>query len=338
MFKLKQIGELVRRTPVDVVGIDLGSSGVKVVRARKTDEGPVVVGTGVFPRPSADGGADARVAPIALTSRLRSRYASLAVSGARASVKLLSFHGAFDSSGAEKIAEALAIAKPDEYRIGYQVLAESRAETRILAVGLPEEDAQAALALVPAGVPAPFSIEVSGLAALTAFVKAQERMGRTAATGLLDFGAASTTLALFSAGALAFVRRFDTGTDPILARIRDSLGVDDETARGIIADGAFDVSQSVAEVMDEITKQLVVSRDFVERRENCHVGSLFVSGNKSVLQHAVGDMASAVGVEVSFWDPFEGLKIADGAMSPEMTDQKWRLSAALGACLATLEG
>jgi len=154
---------------------------------------------------------------------------------------------------------------------------------------------------------------------------------------VIDFGARISTFVLFNKGVLALIRRFDVGTDTLLDRVRETLGVDRETAEGIISDGAFDVSQSVTEVMEPLVKQLVVSRDFVERHENCHVVKVYVSGGLAASRNSLDELASSLGIEVDLWNPFEGLTIMPGVLTENLAGKEWRFSVAIGACLATFE-
>jgi len=342
---MKALGNLLeqfRRNPSDITGIDLGYSGIKIVRMRKAESGVTVTSAGILPPIAPAGQVDDTSVPpepLIVPGRLKARYASLALSAPEAVIKLLGFPASSSASEPERVMDGMGLDDPSVYRIGYSVVAEGhgRSETRVLAAAVPDAQAEAALLLLPAGLPAPFSLEVSGIATMTAFAHSMEERHAGQAVGLLDCGARTSTLALFNARTLALIRRFDVGTDPVLARIRDSLGVDDKTARGIIVDGAFDVSQSVAEVMDAVIKQIVISRDFVERRENCSIDAIYLSGNESILKHCADDIASATGTDVSFWDPFETVDVQAGALPEEFDDQKWRFSAAMGACLATLE-
>ena len=50
------------------------------------------------------------------------------------------------------------------------------------------------------------------------------------------------------------------------------------SAQQILFDGSFDISQPIAEVMGPFEKQLIVSRDFVERRENCRINKIYAAG------------------------------------------------------------
>jgi Tfp pilus assembly PilM family ATPase len=193
-------------------------------------------------------------------------------------------------------------------------------------------------ALLPSGLPAPYSLELSGLASITTFMHGPGKQHTGEAVGVIDFGANTTVFVLLNKNVVALIRRFDMGTNAILEKVQKSLGIDRETAQGIIADGAFDISQAVGEVMEPLVKQLVVSRDFVERRENCHVGKIYVSGGLIVSRDSLDEMTSAMGVEIAFWNPFDGLEVAPDAIPDNLSGQEWRFSAAIGAGLATFEG
>ena len=145
------------------------------------------------------------------------------------------------------------------------------------------------------------------------------------------------SLALFNKGVLSLIRRFDFGTDSVLGAVQQSLGVDRETAEGIITDGSFDLSQSVSDVMDTLVKQLIISRDFVERRENCRIAKIFATGSLVSSNDCLSELRAALGSEIETWNPFDSLTVPEGALSEEAKAEPWRFSAAVGACLGTFE-
>ena len=75
----------------------------------------------------------------------------------------------------------------------------------------------------------------------------------------------------------------------------------------------------------------------MERRENCQLSKLYTSGALVVSRDLIDEMHSSVGVEVSAWNPFQGLTVAQGAIPERFVGQEWRFSAALGACSGTFE-
>lgn len=345
MQSLSDLLRKMRRKPTDVVGLDLGSSVVKAVRLRKSPANQLqVVAADVL---SVDGASSppstesvyALPASLQMPARLRARYAALAIGSPRAVIKLLSFPGRFDASAEEKLAENLGIENPDKCRVSYKIAREghARAESRVLAVGLPEEDAAAALALFAAGIPAPCSLEISGLAALSAFSYGPLASLNESSVGVIEFGSASTFVAFFHKGGLALVRQFTVGADTVIERVRRDLGVDVPTARGIVADGAFDISRQVLDIFSPLIKQLAVSRDFVERREDCRIARIFLSGGVMASRDVVEEIGNTMEIDVGFWNPFDGLTLAHGAIPDSLRGKEWQMAGALGAALATME-
>lgn len=341
MSSLKETLARFKSGPSDLVGVDIGSTGIKVVRMRRSKDETTVVAVDVLPPVNTTDHLATEIQPLDLPVRLKAKYVALAVPGDGAIIKLLSLPGAFKDSSIDKVIESLGIEDLDNYRIAYKIITEGhgRSESRVLAVGLPEAQARTAPQLFPAGRPAPFSLEVSGLASITAFLHGPAPKHLEEAVGVIDFGDTASTFTLFNKGLLALVRRFDIGTNDIVDKVQESLGVDRETAQGIITDGAFDISQSVSEVMEPLIKQLIVSRDFVERRENCSIAKLYASGGVVLSRDSLDEMRSSMGLEVDTWDPFEleNLTVAPDAIPENLKGQEWRFSPAVGVCLATFE-
>ena len=338
MKSIKEIFERFKPHPTDVVGIDIGATSVKAVRMRKNNEGVSILAADIMP--SLQLSADTPVPPLSLPARLNAKYAALTVSGDNAIVKLLSFPGHFDASTEEKIVANMGLKEPDQYRISYKLITEGhgKSESKVLAVALPENEARLIPPLLPTGLPAPFSIEISSLAAITSFFNGPLTKHPEEAVGLIDFGTQTSTFAMFAKdGLLALARRFTFGSNAIIDKVQKTLGVDMETAQGIIADGAFDISQSVTDVMDPLVKQLIVSRDFVERREDCHISRLYASGGLALSRDCTEELKSSMGLEVHQWNPIDQIKMANGAIPETLEGQEWRLAAAVGACLATFE-
>lgn len=339
MKSIKELLESLKRGPTDVVGIDVAGSSVKAVRMRQHGGEIAIIGAAVLPPVSLVAGPDGLLKPLELPQKLRARSAALACSAQGAIIKLLSFPGAFDERAEGKVTESMGLDDPDHYRIGYRLISEGhgRAESRVLAVAWREEEARLAASLLPSGLPAPYSLEVSGLATMASFLHALPEKDGHGPVSIIDFGDTTTTYALFNRGLLALLRRFNFGTGALLEKVQSSLGVDRETAQGIITDGSFDISQSISDIMEPLIKQMMVSRDFVERRENCRITRLFASGGLARARDAVEEIRSSMEVELESWNPFEGFVVAKDAIPPELAGQEWRLAAAAGACLGAFE-
>jgi Tfp pilus assembly PilM family ATPase len=74
----------------------------------------------------------------------------------------------------------------------------------------------------------------------------------------------------------------------------------------------------------------------VERRENCHIRKLFVSGGVTGARDWQNEIRSAVGVAPETWNPFAGLQMAADALPQRLAGTESRFVAATGAALAAL--
>ena len=326
----------------DVVGLDLGSSAVKAVRLRRI-KGKITLGAaGFLPAlslPSAKSDATMpALAPFKLPKALRGRYVALAVPGGAATIKLLTMPARMDKSAELPIREMMAIGDDAVYRIAYELLpmVHGHGETRVLAVALPSVEAQSLPALFPVGVPAICSLEISGLAALTAYQRGPGLNAGAEAEAVLDFGSTSSLLAVFAHGGLVLVRRFDFGASAVTQRVRETLGVDLETAEGILMDGSFDVSKPVAASLENFTRQALISRDFIEHRENCHIGRVYVCGGIAASRDWRAELHRALGVEIAVWNPLACLPALPGAIHGDIAGHESRFAAAMGAALGVM--
>ena len=325
----------------DVAGFDIGDSCINAVHMHKSGDTITLLGTGILDTAeevNSEGNGETEL-KIKIPAELKSQYACLSIPAPRATIKLLSFPGMLDAKMEEKVIHSMGIKNLEEHRISYKVTAggDAHSESRILTVAVKEKEAQQATELFSSGLQAPYTLEVSGLATITAFLHGPGARHKSDVVGVIEFGATTSTFALFNNNNLALLRRFNFGTQKLITNIQDTLGVDEKTASSILAEGSFDISQVANELLAPIVNQLAVSRDFIERRENCHVSNLYVSGGIANSHNTIEIIRKAMGIDVHTWLPTENITIADGAIPPELEGQEWRFAAAIGACLATLE-
>jgi Tfp pilus assembly PilM family ATPase len=332
-----RIAERVKVKPIDVVGLDISSTGVKAVRLKRQDGAFLLLAADFIRPPSASTSSPDKSPspePLIIPKQLRGRHAAIAVSGEAGIIKLLTFPGHFDQSAEAQISEYMGIENPSRYRLAYKVISESRTESRVLAVALPEEAAGAACMILPSGLPAPHSLEISGLASLTAFLNGPVSGHGDESVGIVDFGARVSTVAFFNKTLLALVRKLEMGTEKIVQKVCERLGVDATTAEQILFDGSFDISQPMAEVLDSFAKQIIISRDFVERRENCRVKKIYVCGGVATSASWLSQIRAATGADVGPWNPFGGMQTVAGSLPERLQGQESRFAAALGAAMA----
>jgi len=336
----KQWLKKAKKSPQDILAVDLDPSGVRCVRLKKSgneihllamDILPPVDLTSVAPRAGTEKVMD-------IPKPLLARYVALCLTGEDAVVKLLTLPGQADNNLEAQIKDHMGIDEGD-FRFGYQNVTAPghvKSETKVLTVAIPDNLAHMACHLFPIGIPAPLSVELSGLSAINAFIQGPGQTVKNETVGVIEMGARVTFVAFFTRGELSLIRKFDFGQYAILDVIQKNLGVDQETARDIVADGSFDISGLVKDVSEPFVKQLVISKHFVERRENSHISQIFVPGGLGVSHDWLNEIKAAVSLDVDFWNPFDAVKLPAEGLPKQFEGQQSRFAAALGAALGNL--
>jgi Tfp pilus assembly PilM family ATPase len=326
-----------QRGYTDVLGLDLAGSGVKAVRLRRIGQALSVVAVEILPLSSAQGTSSDSEGPMVLPKSLRARYVALGTSEPGTTVKLLTIPAHSEKSMDTHVQELMGIADNAEYRLSYEQVAVSRAEVKVLAVGMPAQIVQSSCGLFPSGIPAPCSVEISGLAATTAHAWGPGRQHRNDCVAVVDFGARTTLISFFQKGAMVMIRKFDVGASHILKKLQDSLGVDNDVAMGILNDGSFDISQIVHQTMESFLQQLIISWDFVERRENTRISRLYACGGGATIGCWAREIQAATGHAPVLWNPFDGLEPASAGLLDKWKGQESRFTAAIGLALGVME-
>ena len=329
-----------KKAPQELVAIDMATSGMKVVRLRKQGEVVTVLGADILPPVSVSPVDDVEsgVRRLELPKTLIAHYAALCFSGERAIVRIVSLPGHMEPGqvAEQQIRETLGL--DAQYRIAFTGTQSTRgkAETKLLTVAVPEADAQAVLSHVAVGAPAPYSLELAGLAALNACLSGPGSQHGQDAVCIIECGARVSFMAIFNKGALILARKIDVGGESIAAHVQKQLGLDSETAHSILAEGAIDISQAVREVIDPFLRQLTISRDFVEREENCRIKTAYISGGMALSSYWTNEIRRATGMDVQSWNPFDQLTVAPGALPERLEGQQPRFAAAIGTALSIL--
>jgi Tfp pilus assembly PilM family ATPase len=331
MYIFKQLMAKIRKGPQDIVGVDFDPSGVTCVRIRKAGATFTVVAVDVLPAFAFGSDSDGL---FQLPKPLVARHVSICIPGESAVVKILNLPGQLEGDVQTQIREHMGI---DEggYRIGYRVVSpgHGRTETKLLTVAMPDAEAQAAIGLFATGWPAPISVEVSGLAALTTFLHGPAMAHKEQFIGVIEQKARITYAAFFNNGELAFIRKFNCGHFDVLDRIQKHLSVDHATAENIVADGSFDVSHIVKEVSEPFIKQLVISKHFIERRENCMIAKLYVPGGQGVARDWQNEIKAAMSLDVDVWNPFDGME----SIPQQFEGRLSCFAGAIGAAMGTFD-
>ena len=323
-----------RKPPQDLVAVDFDADAVRCVRLKLSGAEVIVAATDILP--AVDIGDETQAKAFELPKSMASRYVAICIPGYDAIVKLLNLPGALTGQVEEQIREHMGVEEVP-YRFGYRIISQTHSETRLLTVAIPESQVQAACAIFPSGLPVPVTVELGGLAVMSAFLHGPGQTVQDEAVGVIEFGSRVTYFAFFKKCELILIRKFDFGHFSLLDRIEKSMGVDRQTAQDIVVDRSFDISQLVKDLADPFIKQLVISKHFVERRENCHISKIFVPDDPRVSRDWLNEIKAALGLDASTWHPFDGVKLMPEALPQKFEICRSQFAAALGAAYAMSE-
>ncbi len=339
MSVLQNIVEKFKPRPTDVNGVDFDIEETKLLRIRKNGSELNIVGVDTLP--AFDFSAkNFQKTSVTIPLAIRSNYAAICLNVPGTSLKLLTTPGAIDAAFDEKLARNLGLPEDTTDRLSYRVLAQGsgRSESRVLAVGLPEPESTNCVSLFSSGLPAPWRFEASPVATLSAFEAGPVNAGEHETIGFIDFSARACGFSIFHKKSLVLLRRFDLGMEKVFNKITTSLNVDMATASNILADEAFDITDLLQDILQPLFSQLVVSREFIERRDSCSVQAIYLSGAFSSSDTAIQLIEHKLTIPVVPWNPFDIPNLSlPSPLPPELERQPWRFAAALGAALATFE-
>ncbi len=325
-------GNLRDKMRSDLVGLDFGASGIKAVRMRRAKDKFVVCAVDILPP------LDATSAPsrLNLPANLLAKYAAVCVGGGRSVVRLLDIPLNPDQTPEEQIQQQFNLS--GDYRMGHFPITPTGTKgfLRTIAVAIDEETARSVLERMSSGLPSPDSLELCGLAALNAYMDHGINEKQEDAVALIEGGTRNIYHFILYRGRPVLIRKFESGAASLSARIQAQFGLDAGMADNMLQVGAIDISNVVREVMGEFLRQLVISKDYVERQDQCRLRHVLLTGGLSSNPFWVRVISETFGLPAEAWNPFSHLDVAPGAYPNRWRGHEGRFAAAVGAACGGL--
>lgn len=324
-----------RKKYTDLVGIDFASTATKVVRLKRSGSDVSLMGLDLLP--AVDFGAAS--SRLELPRNMVSHYGCLCYSSPAAVVRVLNTPLPADAENLSdaKLRELLSI--KEEFRAASKLIRRGtgRQDSSLLAAAIPQDDANFMLNMFPSGPPAPASLEVSGLAMISAFLHSRGSECADDAVCLIEAGESTSTFVFMNKGKVLLVGKPEFGGRVLRQKLASDLGVDDELATSILNDRSINISASLSSVLTPFTKQISISKDFVERQQGCRVKKVYLSGGLSMLPSWADEVSQMLHTDVVKWSPLEEIQYVSGILDEETEAQATRFTAAIGAALGGFE-
>lgn len=332
-FKLKAAGGKEQgRRPANLLGLDFATTGIKAVRLKKVKDHISLAAADILPACSPE----SETRP-AMPKPLAAYYAALCATMDNVIIRVFSQILPEEENLEALVRENLSAA--DDYRVGGLVLsrAKGKRESSLLGIAVPEKTVQHYLELFENGAPAPHSLELSGLAALSAFLYTRGAQTENQTICVIETGARHTYAAFLHRNQPQLINRFDVGGDALLRQVQFSLGVDADMAGTILSGGSVDVSAQIRQVLSPFTRQLSIYREFIERQNKSSLSAVYISGGLATSPCWQTAIKEVLGFIPQVWSPFEKIEIPEGAFPDQFKGQEPRFAAAVGAALAGME-
>ena len=328
-----------KRGLTDVVGLDVGGVTTRAVRLKRAGDTVTLVAADLFPRQVLPALEDEFKSPLPLRlpKPLQALYAAVAVTSSQTNVRLLSIPGGAESLAQLNFKELLGISEGSEFRIAYETLSSEGREQSILASALPEKQARWAVSLLPQGVPAVSSLQVAGAAILNCFASELTAHQGDVPTIFVQVGNEVTDVAVFFKGRLALYRQCMMGSQLIVKTVQERFRIEEELVPGVLEDDLIDASQPIATAIEPFLRQLVLAREFVERKRSCRIEKILLCGSLLGTKHWNLHINRTMGITPIIWNPLATLPVLPDALTERVKGMESRFATAMGAALAVLE-
>jgi len=320
--------KLVNTKQYEVLGLDIGSSAIKIVQLRKDKEGYEVVAAGVtqIDTDAEDGKYDEETSTIQAINRcLKSAgvEAKLAVSGVCGpEVAVRDFK--FPSLMPEEVESAVTLEAAqvcpfnvDDGTIDYQLIPDGKENIHGILVAATNSLVERKKSFIDSDSLNNVLMDVEGLALLNCLEGCEKSKTRRN-KAVLNVGDSFTTLAIIGDSSLPFVRDIAYAGNNIVKKIADKNNVSAKAVRTALsgesaADGDLDTGESLAQACHQLVADVNETLRYYSTQEKSGVvKEVFLCGGFATVKGFAELLGEQLSARVILWNPFEKMRCNAG--------------------------
>ncbi len=301
-----------------LVGLDIGSYGVRAVEVTRSGEGLVLTGCGRARIESPEAIEDT-ILQVLSNAGIRTRKCVTAVSGRQVIVRYVPMMSLPDAELRQAIryeADKYIPFEVDEVILDCQKIDEPAAggQMRVVLVAVKRTMIEEHVAMLDRLGLAPAVIDSDVFALGNAFEARNASLGIAdeEVRGLVDIGAQQTNIVIIKGNRMQFSRPFYQAGNDLTEVVAKRFGEEPGDIERMKEDpgGALKTMQDAMEsVLDDICSEIRLSFDYYENQYDQEVREVYLSGG-SVLFPAMDKMLGDIlTMETKLWDPMEALDI-----------------------------
>ena len=319
----------------DLIGIDIGSSSVKLVQLRERRGGYELLNLGIMPLPAEaivdntlmDSSSIVETVKSLISSLgVKTRNVACSISGHSVIVKQIALQAMSDDELDEQIhweAEQYIPFDINDVNIDFQRLSSDSIDPsrmNVLLVASKKDIVNDYVGVFSEAGLQLSVLDVDMFAVQNAF-EINYDTDRSRVSALINIGAGIMNINIVREGITLFTRDVQIGGNNYTEEIQKQMGVSDSEAESLKLEAQESCSDALAEIIrkinDSLAQEIRRSLDFYNSTANAKVAKVFISGGASKTYNLVGVIEEKLGLSVESINPFAKLHYSNKQFDSE---------------------
>ena len=169
-------------------------------------------------------------------------------------------------------------------------------------------------------------MDVEGLALLNCFNNLDDESEK-AAIAILNVGGSGTTMAIMGVNGWPFIRDMTFAGDDIIKQIAAVANMSTQDVKGILFGDSAEVQKELGNSLEKASQKLVVGvtktlRYYTAQKQSTTVEKIFVCGGFALAKGFVELLNSRLSAEVVLWNPFDKMRCDTGQQGKDIFNKK----------------
>jgi type IV pilus assembly protein PilM len=308
--------------PKDILGVDIGSSVIKIIQMRKDPEGDYVTTAHAAELPSVqhEGETTREISTVKAIrdclkiEKIKTKMAVCSVSGKQVAVRYFKFPqlSQEETEGAVMLeADQVCPFNVDISCVDYQLIPTDDESVKGVLVAATNKLIQEKKSMIDNASLDAVLMDVDGLALLNCFYQYQKD-DTSQISAVLNVGSSCTNLAIVDGNGIPFIRDIAYAGDDIIKKVSKPLGKTPEQVKELLFsfEGSESDSNNLRAVLEQASQELIhdingTLRYYTTRENSSAVEKVYVCGGFALAKEFVNILDQHLYPEAVLWNPFD---------------------------------
>lgn len=339
------VGMLPQRTSKSHVGLDIGSSAIKLLESSTTDHGkPTLnkIGIRELPLNLTEQILINELKALLETVHLGSNEVNISVCGSNVAVRFVEFPLMQESEFSQALPYEAEKHIPFDIKdtiLDYVILEKAYSQNRMkaLLIGVKNDFVRERIRIVSAAGLKANIIDVDAFALFNIFIQniAKDEI-KEKTVALLNVGSSITTVIILYHALPWMVRDVSVGCNDVINTLRDKLRLDIEKARDLVYNPKTmndEASSIVSGVFNKLLDEIKLSFSYYENKYGRGVDDIYISGGGTKLSGLQPFFSNATNTQIKLWNPFGHFRINNSVSSELLEKHRHSFAVCCGLAL-----